>query len=118
FMGRPGFQAHRRGGRHWSPRFVYESHSLSASDEESTLVCHAVDEIAELRIETHITLTHDGVLKVQSTVENFGDSPLMLDAFTYQVMPKILGYSPDDGFANLICKSLLGHMGHGRAKIV
>ena len=82
FMGRPGFQAHRRGGRHWSPRFVYESHSLLASDEESTLVCQAVDEIAELRIETRITLTYDSVLKVQSTVENFGDSPLMLDAFT------------------------------------
>ena len=75
FMGRPGFQAHRRGGRHWSPRFVYESHSLTKTDEGSTLECHACDEIAELRIETHITLTHDSVLKVQSTVENFADSP-------------------------------------------
>ena len=81
FMGRPGFQAHRRGGRHWSPRFVYESHSLTDGDDVSTLVCHAVDEIAELRIQTNISLSNDGVLKVQSTVENFGDSPLMLDAF-------------------------------------
>ena len=82
FTGRPGLQGHRRGGRHWSPRFEYESHSLRQDDDGSTLVCRARDDVAELRLESVLTLTRDGVLKIRADIQNCGDSPLMLDAFT------------------------------------
>ena len=75
FMGRPGFQAHRRGGRHWSPRFVYESHSLIEGDKSSTLECHAVDEIAELTQTTEssiVTTFQHAVKKLEIYIKVLG----------------------------------------------
>lgn len=84
FPGRPGLQGHRRGGRHWSSRFHYLDHHLETieQDQASVLTARARDDIAELTMTTRLELDSDGVLLVQVTVVNDGDSPYMLDALS------------------------------------
>ena len=65
FPGRPGLLGHRRGGTAWAPRFSYESHAL-APDGSLTVV--AVDEVAQLKLTSWISL-HD-VLVVRLTLTN------------------------------------------------
>lgn len=82
FPGRPGLAGHRRGGRHWSPRFVASSHDVLEHQDRTELICTAVDRVAELTLVTSLDLHRDGVLTARATVINDGDSPLMLDAFS------------------------------------
>ncbi|MFZ4718008.1 MAG: alpha-galactosidase [Ilumatobacteraceae bacterium] len=73
FQGRPGLQGHRRGGRQWSPRFqTAEVHQLEAG-----VRVVAVDEVAQLRLVTTITL--GDLLAVECTLVNEGDSRYLLD---------------------------------------
>ena len=62
FTGRPGLQGHRRGGRHWSPRFSYLSHEVIDDLHGTLLECVAHDLIAELEIVSCLHLSNDGVL--------------------------------------------------------
>ena len=82
FTGRPGLQGHRRGGRHWSPRFSYLSHEVIDDLHGTLLECVAHDLIAELEIVSCLHLSNDGVLTARCILRNVGDSPFMLDAFT------------------------------------
>ena len=90
FTGRPGLQGHRRGGRHWAPRFRYVDHRYDYeqgnAETEQVLIAQARDDIAELVISTRLTLDNDGVLTVQVTLTNDGDSPYMVDAFSASLM--------------------------------
>lgn len=81
FPGRPGLQGHRRGGRHWSPRFAAVGSAVSPHDGFTSLTCEAVDEVAQLAIFTTLTMHSDGVLTVDARLHNRGDSPYMLDSF-------------------------------------
>ncbi len=85
FSGRPGLQAHRRGGRHWSPRFVMSDCSLDITSQDTTLRCSSVDDVARVRLDTRISLDHDGVLTTSVVVGNLGDSPYMVDALSVTV---------------------------------
>ena len=82
FPGRPGLAGHRRGGRHWAPRFTLASHEVIEHADRTELVCTAVDRVAELSLVSSLALGADGVLTARATVVNDGDTPLMLDAFT------------------------------------
>lgn len=79
---RPGLAGHRRGGRHWSPRFVYVDHVVD--HDVSRLEVRARDEVAELEVTTHMSLIDD-VLSVSVALTNLGDGPYMLDAATVTV---------------------------------
>lgn len=85
FPGRPGLAGHRRGGRHWAPRFEYREHEVESSSAGQQLRSSAVDVVAELRIDTTLSLSADGVLTVRARVVNEGDSPFMLDAFSTSI---------------------------------
>ena len=82
FPGRPGLLGHRRGGRHWSPRFEYVSHRTDEDVDRTVLTAVAIDRIAEITLATVIALSHDGVLTLDVSLTNEGDSPYMLDALT------------------------------------
>jgi alpha-galactosidase len=82
FPGRPGLAGHRRGGRHWAPRFEYSSHEVSDLEGRTELRCSAIDRVAELGLDTTLALSDDGVLTVRATVVNSGDTPFMLDSFS------------------------------------
>ena len=85
FPGRPGLSGHRRGGRVWAPRFSYESHRRDVVSDGERLVVRGIDEVAELALTTTIFLTHSGAFVASVSVENRGDSPYMLDAFSVSV---------------------------------
>jgi alpha-galactosidase len=74
FQGRPGLQGHRRGGRQWAPRFVTVGTSLL----EAGVRVEAVDEVAQLRLVTTITL--GDVLAVECTLTNDGSTRYLLDS--------------------------------------
>lgn len=82
FAGRPGLLGHRRGGRHWSPRFTIDSHDVSRDEASESLSVTARDPVAELAVTTVFTLHHDGVLTVDVGLRNEGDTPYMVDAVT------------------------------------
>lgn len=82
FPGRPGLAGHRRGGRHWSPRFVPVDHERRSDGRGEHLVVRARDPIAELTLTSTFHLTHDGVVTVRVAVRNDGDTPYMLDALS------------------------------------
>ncbi|MGA0879362.1 MAG: alpha-galactosidase [Ilumatobacteraceae bacterium] len=83
FAGRPGLQGHRRGGRHWSPRFHYVDHTVGPSASGGTsFISRARDEIAEILLTSELDLDPDGVLCTRVTVTNEGDSPYMVDALS------------------------------------
>lgn len=82
FAGRPGLAGHRRGGRHWAPRFRYGSHVRRDLSDRVELSCSAVDEVSELELVSLLSLSIDGVLTAGATVVNRGDTPFMLDAFS------------------------------------
>lgn len=83
FLGRPGLAGHRRGGRHWSPRFRLVGHRIDDEAARSVEV-DAVDEVAQLSITTRVSLVDD-VLSIVVSVTNVGDGPYMLDAATVTV---------------------------------
>jgi len=85
FPGRPGLSGHRRGGRVWAPRFSYESHRRDVVADGERLVVRGIDEVAELALTSTIVLTHGGAFVASVSVENDGDSPYMLDAFSVSV---------------------------------
>jgi alpha-galactosidase len=74
FVGRPGLQGHRHGGRDWAPRFTLDTFALDAA----ALQVEAVDRHAGLRLRTRITL--GDVLDITCTVVNEGDRRYLLDA--------------------------------------
>ena len=78
FPGRPGLLGHRRGGTHWSPRFVSAGHSVS----DGVLRASALDGIAGVRLDSEVRLAPDGVMTVAVTVVNVGDTPYMLDGLS------------------------------------
>ncbi len=85
FAGRPGLAGHRRGGRHWSPRFHYLEHDLvrgPGPTADQVLTVRAIDDVAALVITSRLELSHDGVLSTRVTVDNRGDSPYMVDALS------------------------------------
>ena len=86
FPGRPGLQGHRRGGRHWAPRFStgFSADETSRSEESdrTTLICRARDPIAALVLESRFELFSDGVLRIAVSLDNVGDSPYMLDSLS------------------------------------
>ena len=89
FMGRPGLQGHRRGGRHWSPRFRYVNHQrqhITGEQSEHVLTVEARDDVAELILTTRLSLNSAGVLRAQVTVTNNGDSPYMVDSFSTSLL--------------------------------
>ncbi len=73
YPGRPGLLGHRRGGTHWSPRFV----PAGTTELSNGVVVHAVDAVAGLRLHTRIEL--DEVLRVQCTLVNEADTRYLLD---------------------------------------
>ncbi len=76
FAGRPGLAGHRRAGRHWSPRFTYESHV----HDGSSVVAVAVDPVAQLRITSTIAL--GDVLSVRLALTNtHAEDRYLLDRF-------------------------------------
>lgn len=92
FPGRPGLQSHRRGGRHWSPRFTAVGCERFEDSERTTLVCTSVDSIVEVRLDTHFVLDVDGVLTTSAVVHNVGESPFMVDALSVSVpFPETVG---------------------------
>lgn len=85
FAGRPGLQGHRRGGRQWSPRFTPSKIDIVSTEHGTELTSTSTDSTAELHLHGRIVLDRDGVLVLRATVENFGDSPFMLDSFTISI---------------------------------
>ena len=84
FVGRPGLAGHRRGGRHWSPRFRHVDHSLDRSDGAATIEVRGRDDVAELELVTQVSLVDD-VVSVAASLTNVGDGPYMLDALSVTV---------------------------------
>jgi alpha-galactosidase len=85
FVGRPGLEGHRRGGRVWAPRFSAREQARVVDARGSVLVCRSEDPIAQLRLESHFILDDDGVLTTSAMIENIGDSPYMLDALSVSI---------------------------------
>jgi len=85
FPGRPGLQGHRRGGRHWAARFSLVDSDSTGEAGSTTLKCRSHDPVAQLVLETEITLDASGVLSLVAAVDNVGDSPYMVDALTVSV---------------------------------
>ncbi|MFM9037545.1 MAG: alpha-galactosidase [Actinomycetota bacterium] len=82
FPGRPGLQVHRRGGRHWSPRYRLAGHDRLPTADGEALVVRAVDEVSQSVIESRLEIRSDGVLLVSADFRNESDAPVMLNAFT------------------------------------
>ena len=82
FPGRPGLQVHRRGGRHWSPRYRLDSHETRRTSDSTLLSVRGVDPVSESVIESSIELRDDGVLSVRADFRNESDAPVMLNSFT------------------------------------
>ncbi|MGA9278944.1 alpha-galactosidase [Ilumatobacter sp.] len=76
FVGRPGLVGRRGGGRAWAPRFA----TVGSEVRGDTLIVDAVDEIAELRLRTTISLGH--TLRVAAEVTNTAARRYSLDALT------------------------------------
>ncbi|MDA0371107.1 MAG: alpha-galactosidase [Actinomycetota bacterium] len=84
FVGRPGLAGHRRGGRHWSPRFRHVDHVVDRDSGSSTLELRGRDEVAELDVVTRVSLIDD-VMSIAVSLVNMGDGPYMLDALSVAV---------------------------------
>ena len=84
FVGRPGLAGHRRGGRHWSPRFRHVDHRLDDVTGGSTLEILGRDDVAELEVVTRVSLV-DEVMSIAVSLTNVGDGPYMLDALSVTV---------------------------------
>jgi len=82
FAGRPGLQVHRRGGRHWSPRFRAAEHAVTRIDGGLVLESRAIDEVSESEIIGRLHLADDGVLTASADFRNNSNSPVMLNSFT------------------------------------
>jgi alpha-galactosidase len=85
FPGRPGLQGHRRGGRHWAPRFSFVDADATDESGAAVLTCRSHDLVAKLEIETVIKLEQSGVLSLVVSLDNVGDSPYMVDALSVSV---------------------------------
>lgn len=85
FPGRPGLQGHRRGGRHWAARFTFVDSDKTEGLGATTLTTRSHDPVAQLVIETKITLEASGVLSLIVFLDNVGDSPYMVDALSVSV---------------------------------
>ena len=72
FPGRPGLCGHRRGGTAWAPRFQ----AAGVDDVPGGVVVHAVDDVAELRLTTTITL--GDVLAIDCAITNDGSNRYLL----------------------------------------
>jgi alpha-galactosidase len=64
FPGRPGLVGHRRGGKHWSPRFETVSHEL----DRNRLIVESRDPVADLSLRVEFELDH--ALVVVATLTN------------------------------------------------
>ena len=84
FVGRPGLAGHRRGGRHWSPRFHYVDHTVEYAHGDSSLEVRGRDDVAELDITTRVSLVDD-VMSISVALTNVADGPYMLDALSITV---------------------------------
>lgn len=71
---RPGIGGHRPGGRHWSPRFSFDS--LTATPTQLTTT--AIDRVAELRLVTVLSLGETGALLARATLTNTGTTRYLL----------------------------------------
>ncbi len=71
---RPGIGGHRPGGRHWAPRFSFDS--LEATPTQVTTT--AVDRVAELRLVTVLSLGETGALLARATLTNTGATRYLL----------------------------------------
>ena len=72
FPGRPGLCGHRRGGTAWAPRFQ----AAGVDNVPGGVVVHAVDDVAELRLTTTITL--GDVLAIDCAIANEGSNRYLL----------------------------------------
>jgi alpha-galactosidase len=77
-LARPGLQGHRPGGRDWAPRFS----TCDTNVTSRSLHTLSRDDVAKLRLETHIEVTECGAVAVRAEVTNEGDSRFLLDALT------------------------------------
>lgn len=84
FIGRPGLAGHRRGGRHWSPRFRYVDHTHYHADDMSTLELQGRDDVAELEMTTRVSLVDD-VMSISVALANVADGPYMMDGLSITV---------------------------------
>ena len=80
FPGRPGLLGRRGGGRDWSPRFAL--HSWSSHDDGRAIEVVGVDDVAGLRLATHLALSPDGVLTARAELTNMAERRWSLDALT------------------------------------
>jgi len=71
---RPGIGGHRPGGRHWAPRFSFDS--LAATPTQVTTT--AIDRVAELRLVTVLSLGETGALLARATLTNTGTTRYLL----------------------------------------
>ena len=71
---RPGIGGHRPGGKHWAPRFSFDS--LEATPTQITTT--AIDRVAELRLVTVLSLGETGALLARATVTNTGATRYLL----------------------------------------
>ena len=78
---RPGVQGHRPGGRDWSPRFT----TCEVETTSRSVTTRSHDEVARLRLDTHMVLDESGALCVSAMLTNEGDSRFLLDALTVSI---------------------------------
>lgn len=82
FLGAPVVAGHRHGSG-WSPRFVVDEVQVTEdADVATALELVASDRSAGLRIRTMLNLDPSGILRVQHTVTNTGESDYFLDELT------------------------------------
>ena len=80
FPGRPGVAGRRGGGRDWAPRFALSS--WTAHHDARAVDAVGVDDVAQLRLESRLALSDDGVLSARATVTNTSERRWSLDALT------------------------------------
>ena len=75
---RPGLAGHRPGGRYFAPRFSHSKVELS----DYGFVFTSTDSAAELGLRCQFELRESGVLAINASVTNHGDSRYLLDALS------------------------------------
>jgi alpha-galactosidase len=75
FPGRPGLSGRRSGGRAWAPRFV----AVSATATDDGLTIESADEVAALRLATHVSRLPGGAVGVVAELVNEGDDDYWID---------------------------------------
>lgn len=83
WLGRPGLQGHRQGGRDWAPRFsgsraVHLEHG--AAGNGGTIEVESRDDVAGLLLRTTIELTPHGALRTSLRLTNVSESRWLLSS--------------------------------------